>query len=457
MSAIVRFRANTKDRTIGRWYLDLDNGEPWIPAVDPTTNVAWTSKSDRDSVRAWRDAYVAAMAKLGASVRRDKVETVSQWYGRYYDAAEKGTVGRKNRGKPQAASDDRRARFKTWIEPLIGDIEMTKVTSADLRKVVAALDDKIRERSAFYESESTEERKGHKPGISAKTAAHVWSEVTSGFREAANSKDASLLVRPNDDPTRGMLPPTTGEDREQAALYPAELLALLACERIPITRRRTYAVCAYAGLRRSEAERVTIGDVDLDHDVIRVRGKKTDAAQRTIPIEPGLRPLLADILREAAAAREDGEDERTFLARVLLDVPRADGRNGSSDLMRKDLVKVGLTRADLSRDDDRHMPFTFHGLRHTCITHWVVAGRSELFLLTAGGHTDVTMTRRYLAQGAAVSAKFGCPHPPIPKVTGLVTEGPDSIKEALDYRRLAVGPAGLEPATYGLKVRSSTD
>lgn len=61
------------------------------------------------------------------------------------------------------------------------------------------------------------------------------------------------------------------------------------------------------------------------------------------------------------------------------------------------------------------MPFTFHGLRHTCITHWVVAGRDQLFLLTAGGHTDVEMTRRYLAAAASLSAKFGKPHPPLPE------------------------------------------
>jgi integrase len=457
--ATIRFRPNRSGS--GRWY--LDNGEgPWIPCTSDLTSTGtplYTLKEEKPLVQKWRDEVVAEMTKQGitSTVPVVAAETVSKWFGRYYDAAEKGTVGRKNRGKPQAASDDRRARFKSWIEEVIGHMPMVSVTKADLRKVVARLDGEIRTRNAFYALESTEPRKGNKPGISAKTAAHVWSEVTSGFREASGSKDASLLVR-EDDPSYKVLAPTTGEEREQAALYPAELLALLTCARIPVTRRRTYAVCAYTGLRRSEAERLRVEDVDLTHDTIRVRGKKTDAAQRSIPIEATLRPLLAKILAEHEADRKNRVAQGGHVPTVLLDVPRADGRNGAADLMKKDLVRAELKRADLWLDDDRHMPFVFHGLRHTAITHWVVAGRSELFLLTAGGHSDITMTKRYLAKGASVSAKFGQPHPPlpaeiigqglpIPQVTALVTEGPDSVRKALKRSRVVVGPAGLERAS----------
>ena len=79
-----------------------------------------------------------------------------------------------------------------------------------------------------------------------------------------------------------------------------------------------------------------------------------------------------------------------------------------------DLAKAELTRADLHRDDDAIMPFTFHGLRHTCITHWAVAGRDQLFLLTCAGHMDVQMTKRYLGKAASVSSKFGEAHPVLP-------------------------------------------
>lgn len=56
---------------------------------------------------------------------------------------------------------------------------------------------------------------------------------------------------------------------------------------------------------------------------------------------------------------------------------------------------------------------TFHGLTHTAITHWAVAGKSQLFLLSVAGHMDVAMTKKYLGKAASVGAKFGAPHPPL--------------------------------------------
>src|SRR5678810_658832 len=50
--------------------------------------------------------------------------TVAKWFEKYYAAAERGEVGRKNRGKPQASAADRRTRFTNWIEPIIGGLAM---------------------------------------------------------------------------------------------------------------------------------------------------------------------------------------------------------------------------------------------------------------------------------------------------------------------------------------------
>lgn len=174
-------------------------------------------------------------------------------------------------------------------------------------------------------------------------------------------------------------------------------------------------VIVTAGMRRGELARLYASDVDTEHDQLRVRGTKTAAAKRTIPFDPELRPLLDVLVAEEGArlALARAEGERAADA-PLLDIPRGDGKGGAADLTRADLARADLARADLTRDDDSHMPFTFHGLRHTCITHWAVSGKGELFLLTAGGHADVTMTKRYVAAASSVSSKFGTPHPPIP-------------------------------------------
>lgn len=380
------------------------------PSAPPRGCACASCKTALDSGRA-----VSARMRNGAAVDAAADETVSEWYARYYKAAAVGSVGRKNRGKPQASVDDRRARFRTWVEPVIGHLPMGRVTSSDLRRVVQKLDEQIRIRAAFYEA-ADEGHTGRKPGMSAKTAQNVWSEVTNGFAEAVSSKLDELRILEGN-PAIGVLAPSTADDREQAALFPSEVTVLLSCEAIPLARRRLYAVAIYTGMRRSELGRLEATDVDLEHEIIRVRGKKTTAAKRTIPIEPSLRPLLEALIAEEEERVTRAKAEGGELAKgPLLAVPRADGKGGASDLTKRDLERAGLTRRELTLDDAEHMPFTFHGLRHTAITHWTVAGRDQLFLLTAAGHTDVTMTRRYLAAAASLSAKFGQPHPPLPPV-----------------------------------------
>lgn len=190
--------------------------------------------------------------------------TVSEWFKEYYKAAARGTVGRKNRGKPQASVEDRKARFRVWVEPIIGTMPMAVVSAADLRRIVQKLDAQVLVRARFYaeREEETEPHKGRKPGISAKTAANIWGEVTSGFKEATHSKLDELRVL-EVNPSIGMLGPITADECDQAALYGAELLAVLACKDIPARRRRAIMCAAYAAPRRSEEERIEACDVDL--------------------------------------------------------------------------------------------------------------------------------------------------------------------------------------------------
>jgi hypothetical protein len=109
--------------------------------------------------------------RRGDYVPDEREETVSEWFKRYYEAAEKGHVGRKNRGRPQAAIEGRRSRFTTWIEPVLGTLPMATVKAEDLRKLVKRLDEEVRDRAAFYRGELVRDDKtGRKPGLSAKSA-----------------------------------------------------------------------------------------------------------------------------------------------------------------------------------------------------------------------------------------------------------------------------------------------
>lgn len=136
--------------------------------------------------------------------------------------------------------------------------------------------------------------------------------------------------------------------------------------------------------------------------MVTVNGTKTGAARRRVPIEKHLVPLLRLLVKE----RPTG---------ALVDLPcGSGGADGAAALTRADLKTAGVTRADLTRDNAQEMPFSFHGLRHTAITHWYIAGRDATWLKIVAGHTSSAMTQTYLDAAAMGRKTFGQPHPPLP-------------------------------------------
>jgi integrase len=184
---------------------------------------------------------------------------------------------------------------------------MVDVTAADLRRIVQKLDEQVATRLRYYEAQSAsdEERNGRKPGLSAKSAQNIWSLCTAGFGEACSSKLDSLRVL-EQDPTDGVQPPTSGDDREQAALYPSEVVQLLSCSKIPARRRITYFVAMYVGARRSELARMQAEDVDLEHGMIAIRGGARRSSRRFVRCSKRssrARPAGASSVRWRGASR----------------------------------------------------------------------------------------------------------------------------------------------------------
>lgn len=400
------------DARHARWLavITLNNGKRHrVPLPD-------LKLEDKEKARGLAEVLSRRARETGA-VTLDTGETVLEWWARYHIAAAKGEVGRKNHGRPQAAIAARRARFSKYLAPTIGGRELASITSIDIHAIVRDLNVLVRARDAFYTlpDDKRAELEGNKPGMSAKAAMHVWSELRSGFKEACTLGSVAGLKVRDDNPTERVTPPIGGANREQAALYPTELLALLSCAEVPLYRRELYAVAAYTGLRQGELRALRVASVDLEHAMLRVseqqrsnrgarRRTKTDAGAREVPIHEQLVGLL-----EVLVDRAGGKD---CPAAALLRVPPAED---CAELVRKDLHTAGVTRADIFEDSERVQPFTFHGMRHTCLTHWAMAAGGNVWALAAAGHTDHKTAARYISRANLLRAgRFGAPHPALP-------------------------------------------
>jgi len=155
-----------------------------------------------------------------------------------------------------------------------------------------------------------------------------------------------------------------------------------------------FALMYGLGLRVSEAAKLTIGDVDLQRDLLIVRDSKF-MKSRLLPFGPRLRARLATFIdqsTECAAGRDAQAPLFTFSRR------RPIYAGTISDVFHELLPHLHLTVADGVAS-----PST-HSLRHSfavgTLLRWYRAGINPsdrlLHLSTFMGHNDITSTSTYL-------------------------------------------------------------
>jgi len=358
-------------------------------------------------------------------------ETVAGWFRRFF-------AWRRTRGF--VVNRDVEARLQRYVVTPLGAKRMADVTREDIERcVVMVLDASIAERTKYYEEHDEEDDEGgNKPGLSWKTCVNAWSDVTSAFDEACNSKVPALRVLDRD-PTDRVRGPDRGIEREKPFLYPSELAALLACTDVPAHWRRMYAVAAYTGARANELAALVAADVDLEHLKIhiskqvdrqtgKVRPTKTKRV-RPIDIEPELLPLVKALVAGAGEGR-------------LLRMPPDEDR---ADMLRRHLRVAGCTREALFADDGQRAPVRFHSLRDTCLTTMAIRGDDPHRIQWRAGHTAYTMTEKYIAQARRYEAGFGTPFPPLPRSlwpTEWPTEGAARVSTSRNH---GATPTGIEP------------
>lgn len=349
-------------------------------------------------------------------------ETCDQFYERYHDY-------QVELGRSDVVT--KRSRWKKWLSPRIGSKPMISVTRDDVENIRDDLDAAI---LAWLKHGRAEDR------VSGKTSMNVWSCLTSTFKAATSSKRRDLRVlegRPN--PCTGVEPPGDRDSRkvrQKSFVYPREAMQLLSCEAIDLPWREVYAIALYTYLRPGELRVLTVGDVDLDANIVhvtkawdyteeRVKPPKTRNGIRRVPIESSLRPLLERLCK--------GRKPTDLLVPIMSTVPE----NTLAETFRADLVKAEVTRDELHRDTLTHVQSNFRSCRDSGITWMAIAGVDVTKMMRRAGHDGIQTTMGYVKQAEDLSGELGVPFCPLPEalVSGVVQEEPksaESLRRARD-------------------------
>lgn len=375
-------------------------GRPWVHLPVGLTK----SAAERMALKLATMASNGSLASVSKPESRPRTapETVEQWAARWM-------VPRAAKGMTSVYSDGK--RLAKWVYPTLGARPIAAVTKNELKDFVTMLD-----RTVIAAE------------LSAKSAMNIWGLVSKMFSDACASKDRTLCVR-EDNPADGVRGPDRGTRKVKTFLYPSEVLALLACERVSLSFRRVVALATYLGLRSGELKTLRWEDLDLDRGIIQVhrgfdRMRQKDKATkgnaaRKFTMEPAVLPLLRAMKTEGT-----GEGRVTPMP----------SQSGLSTALRDHLRKAGVDRPDVFADDETRKHLTFHDLRASALTWMAARGDDPLKIKARAGHADLQTTEGYVRTAGEVAGQIGDVFPPLP--SSLLGEGLDTPS----------GPnAGVEP------------
>ncbi|MBE2316567.1 site-specific integrase [Solirubrobacter sp. CPCC 204708] len=305
---------------------------------------------NRAEVLAWLSAARDNKEQLLELAARGPLfeELASQWL----DGVEQGRIGRRRgKGKPYAETTilAMGRSLKYHLLPVFGPMHASEISEIDWQRWIDKLARKGLSRSTIAKH------------ISVASDIYAWASAPS---RRLVSRNPLRLVE---------LPPNDEKPRLRVALAPeaAALLAALEPEdRVP------YAIAFYAGLRRSEIDRLEWPDVLEGDGIARrvlVRRSKSEAGtQRRPPIGSNLRDVL-----EAEWKRRGRPREGKVLAVSVMS-----GKIASR-------VEARWDAAGLNR-------ITLHECRHTYASLLMAAGYTIKELMEYMGHADLQMVNRYV-------------------------------------------------------------
>jgi len=341
----------------------------------------------------------------------------------------------------RSAGDDI-SRLEAHVYPVIGALPVSAITLEHCEAVMAGLP------------------KGHSPD----TRRHVGQALSRLLKMAVYP----LRLIERSPLPEGFLPKPT-QKKALGYLYPDEDRRLMACTSVPLEYRVLWGVLAREGMRESEALNAAIGDIDVKRGAIKLDKNKTDDP-RAWALNTGV-PRALKLFIEQKRSDADAAD-------VLFvdENGKPISKFGLAALFREHLEQVGLRkeRPELFDGSDSRIPIRVHDLRGTFITVSLANGKTESWICDRTGHRSSQMIANYkrvarqfteLNQGDFTPLDEAIPEfreqkqraasGPCRRRTARVGQ---RVGQKKKRRAVSVEPPwGLEPQTYGLRNRCSTN
>jgi integrase len=269
----------------------------------------------------------------------------------WWSGVESGSVGKRKGRKGQGYSDTTLAGYKrSLFYTLLPEFENEPAIKLDEQRWQAWIDRQSRQ------------------GLSRSRLANHLAVVSAIYGWA--SRPTRRIV-PRNPTVTVELPPNDEQPRERVATAD-EAARLL--DALPIDDRVPYALAFYAGLRRSEIQRLERADVDLAGLSLTVQRAKSEAGtRRVVPVAAPLVPILRSAMgRPVGRGRPTNAVSRSVMSGKLAD------------------------RAREAWEAAKLEPIGLHECRHTYASLLVAAHYTLKEVMTYLGHADLTTTSRYV-------------------------------------------------------------
>jgi integrase len=289
------------------------------------------------------------------------------------------------------------ARYRGIVEkniiPKLGHVPVRKLTAAHIEAFEAELQREgwVKARADKKVTEPAEAPTQEKRGLSAQTVLHVHRALSQALGHAVR---LGVLFR---NPAQQVKPPRP-PSREIVILEKAEIASVINASK-GVGLYAPVLVSVTTGIRRGELLALRWSDIDLkaatltvNQSLERIKGKfqfkapKTKTSRRTISLPPFTVEALCEHYRAQLEDRLKlglGRDPRGLV------FVRLDGQPMDPDTLSKSFGRLV--------DASKVSPITFHGLRHTHISHLLMDGVHVKVVSERAGHADVNTTLRVYA------------------------------------------------------------